>query len=191
MKILVVGGSGFVGSHVADVLLEVGHEVTIFDVSPSSYLQPGHRFILGDMLDDEAVNKAVHGQNVVYNFAAIADIGEALKNPTQSVKTNILGNVNVLELCKRYKVKRVVFASTIYVHSNQGSFYRVSKQASELYIEEFSKTFNLNYTILRFGSIYGPRADKRNGLSRIISTALKTGLVKYSGTAKAIRQDYQ
>jgi len=188
MKITVLGGSGFLGSHVADKLSQKGHKVTIFDKKKSKWLKKTQKMIVGDIQNFNTLKNAIKGSDVVYNFAAIADIGEALKNPTQSVKTNILGNVNVLELCKRYKVKRVVFASTIYVHSNQGSFYRVSKQASELYIEEFSRTFNLNYTILRFGSIYGPRADKRNGLSRIISTALKTGSVKYTGTAKAIRQ---
>ena len=188
MKVLILGGSGFLGSYVADELSRKGHKVTIFDKKKSRWLQRKQKMIIGDIQNVSLLEKVIKGSEIVYNFAAIADIGEALEDPTQTVKTNILGTVNILELCKKYQVKRFVFASSIYVYSNQGGFYRVSKQASELFVEEYSNRYKLNYTILRFGSIYGPRSDIRNGLSKIISNSLKTGTVRYGGTAKAIRQ---
>ena len=81
-----------------------------------------------------------------------------------------------------------MFASSIYVHSREGGFYRCSKQASEAYIEEYKRFYGLNYTILRYGSLYGPRADNSNGLYRIISSALKNGVVSYEGHPESMRE---
>ena len=79
--------------------------------------------------------------------------------------------MNVLELCKKYKVKRLIFASTIYVYSTDGNFYKCSKQSSESFIEEYNKQYNLEYTILRYGSIYGPRSNTSNGIYRIVDSS--------------------
>ena len=130
MKTIIFGGSGFVGSHVAEALDDFGHEVTIFDLNKSPYLRPGQKFISGNILDQERVKKAVKGQDVVYNLAGIADIGEARLRPLDTVNLNILGNSTLLEAARQAQVKRFVFASTIYVYSQSGSFYRTSKQAS-------------------------------------------------------------
>ena len=73
-----------------------------------------------------------------------------MSKPHDTVNYNILGTVNLLELCKKYKVKRFVFASSIYVNSKQGGFYRSSKRAAEDYVEEYNQRYNLNFTILRF-----------------------------------------
>ena len=71
------------------------------------------------------------------------------------------------------KVKKYILASSIYANSSQGGFYRVSKQSSELMTAEYSKVFNLSFTILRFGSIYGPRSNLNNGLLKIVYDAIK------------------
>ena len=97
----------------------------------------------------------------------------SITNPIGTTKSNILANVFILDLCVKFKIKKFIFASTIYVHSNQGSFYRVSKQSSELFVEEYNKRYGLNYSIIRFGSVFGPKASKKNGLTRIINTAIK------------------
>ena len=96
--------------------------------------------------------------------------------------------MSVLELCKKYSIKRHVFASTIYVYSLSGNFYRCSKQSAESFIEEYNKLHNLNYTILRFGSLYGPRSDKTNGIYKIIKESLKKKKMVYEGNKKAIRE---
>ncbi len=187
-KAVVFGGSGFLGSHVADNLTKKGYRVILFDKHKSRWLKKNQKMMIGDIQNISSLKKAIKGAEVVYNFAAIANIGEALESPIKTVKTNILGTVNILEICKKYKIKRFIFASSIYVHSRQGGFYRTSKQASELYIDEYYKRYGLNYTVLRFGTVYGPRADIRNNLSRIVSNALRTRTIKYSGTSKAVRQ---
>ena len=188
MKITVLGGSGFVGSHVADKLTEAGHKVIIFDLKKSKYLKKNQQMIVGNILNKKLLEKAISKSDVVYNFAAIADIDQSISLPVETAKVNILGELNVLELCKKHSIKRHIFASTIYVYSLSGNFYRCSKQASESFIEEYNKLHNLNYTILRFGSLYGPRSDKTNGIYRIIRSALKKKKIVYEGNKKAIRE---
>ena len=96
--------------------------------------------------------------------------------------------MNVMEACRRHKVGRFIYASTVYVHSREGGFYRCSKQASEAYVEEYQRVYGLNYTILRYGSLYGPRADSSNGLYRIVKSALDGGTIKYSGDINSMRE---
>ena len=188
MKSMVVGGSGFVGSHVADALQKSGDEVTVFDIKPSEHLLPGQKFIQGDLLDARAVDEAIRGHEVVYNFAGMADIEQGLVRPLETVNLNVLGNVTLLEACRKSEVRRYLFASTIYVSGNSGGFYRVSKQACELYVQEYQRLFGLDYTILRYGSLYGRRADSNNGVYRYLQQALKDRRIVCSGTGEEVRE---
>jgi UDP-glucose 4-epimerase len=187
-KICVIGGSGFLGSHVADKLTEAGNDVRIFDRAPSRWLRANQRMMVGDVLDLEALSSAVAGCESVYNFAAFADLNSALDKPIETVKTNVLGTVNTLEACRRHEVMRYVYASTVYVYSREGGFYRCSKQAAEHYVEEYQSAFGLDFTILRYGSLYGPRADATNGLHRIVREALARGSISYAGNPDSIRE---
>ena len=144
--------------------------------------------IVGDILDYDQVYEAVKGADVVYNFAAIADLNDALSKPIESIKINILGNGYIMDACQSHGIKRFIYASTVYVSSRNGGFYRCSKQASEKYVEEFQRVYDLNYTILRFGSLYGPRSNASNGLYRIVKTALDSKTIKYEGSAEALRE---
>ena len=186
--VVVVGGSGFIGSHVSDCLSDNGYQVTIFDHVHSPWLREDQNMVIGDVQDIESLNQAIAGAEVVYNFAALADLNQALEQPIKTININILGNLNVLEACRTQGVKRFMYASTIYVHSREGGFYRCSKQASEAYIEEYQKIYGLNYTILRYGSLYGPRADETNGLYRVVKSALKNSAVHYKGSIDAMRE---
>ncbi len=188
MNITVFGGAGFIGSHVCDKLSDAGHSITLFDIQPSRWLRPDQNMIVGDILDENAVQKAVDGAEVVYNFAGIADIGEAGVKPVETAKYNILGNVIVLEAARKAKARRFVFASSLYVYSKAGGFYRCSKQASELYIENYRQVYGLEYTILRYGSLYGPRADNRNAIYRFVREALEHGRISYYGLPTALRE---
>ena len=188
MNIIIFGGSGFLGSHVADVLTDEKHVVKIFDLRKSAYLKPGQEMIVGDVLDEKLVNSSLKGIDVVYNFAGIADIQEASKKPIETVKYNILGNTILLEAACKNKVKRFVYASTIYVYSNSGSFYRCSKAACENYIESYQKQYGLGYTILRYGTLYGTRADNRNSVKRFINQAMTEGRISYYGNGEEIRE---
>jgi UDP-glucose 4-epimerase len=184
----VIGGSGFLGSHVADALSGAGYQVRIFDRVASRWKGPDQEMIVGDVLDTRALDAVVDGCQVAYNFAGIADLDEALSKPVDTVRVNILGNVGVLEACRRHNVNRYVYASSVYVHSREGGFYRCSKQAAELYVEEYQRAYGLDYTVLRYGSLYGPRSDHHNGLWRIVKQALDTGRLKYEGSSEAMRE---
>jgi len=188
MKICVVGGAGFLGSHVADQLSDAGHQVCICDLLPSPWLRHDQKMIIGSILNEEVLNNAIDGCDVVYNFAALADLNDTLNKPLETARVNILGNVQLLEACRRLDVQRFIYASTVYVYSREGGFYRCSKQAAEHYVEEYQNAYGLDYTILRYGSLYGPRADDSNGLFRIIKRALELGVLQYEGSSDAVRQ---
>jgi UDP-glucose 4-epimerase len=177
-RVVVVGGSGFLGSHVADCLSDAGYSVAIYDRVPSPWQRPNQEMILGDLLDEDKLRSAIAGARAVYNFAALADLNQALDRPADTVRVNILGN----------KVKRFIYASTVYVYSREGGFYRCSKQASENYVEEYERTYGQEYTILRYGSLYGPRSDQSNGLYKIVSHAMKHGVLRYEGNSEALRE---
>lgn len=187
-KVVVFGGSGFLGSHVADVLSDMGYDVVIYDLKPSPYLRPNQKMVIGDILDEKKVDDVTKNATYVYNFAAIANIEEANEKPLETVKCNILGNAIILNSCVKNKVKRFVFASSIYVYSNKGSFYRVSKQASELLTEAYHEEYGVEYTIVRYGSLYGPRADPRSGVYRLLYQAIKDGKIMYYGTGEERRE---
>jgi UDP-glucose 4-epimerase len=189
MKAIVFGGSGFLGSHVADVLTGRGFDVRIFDLHPSPYLREGQEMILGDILDPGQVQAAMEGCTYVYNFAGIADLDDATTRPLHTAQMNIFGNIHVMDAALKAGACRFVYASSIYVYSQKGGFYRCSKQASELYIEEYQRKFGLDFTILRYGTLYGPRADSRNSIYRYLEQALKAGRIVCSGTGEEMR-DY-
>jgi|TARA_B100000315_G_scaffold194263_1_gene184915 UDP-glucose 4-epimerase len=188
-KAVVFGGSGFLGSHVADALTDEGFQVTIFDRQQSPYLQKQQNMVLGDIMDLSDILKVMRNVDVVYHFAGIADINEANEKPLEAVKYNIMGTSNILEVCKQANVSRFIFASTVYVYSEHGGFYRSTKQACELLIENYSKLHGLDFTILRFGSLYGKRANEFNWIHTIIRQALTEGKMQRKGDGEEIR-DY-
>jgi len=188
MKVLVTGGSGFLGSHVADVLSEHGHQVTILDMKESPYLNKDQTMVIGDILDEKLLAKCIQNQDIIYHFAALADLDECVDRPIDSVKFNILGTVNLLDACRKNDIQHFVFASTAYVYSQSGYFYRASKQAAENYVEVYGELYDLPYTILRYGSLYGPRADDHNSIYRLIKQALSENKIKYYGTGEEIRE---
>lgn len=188
MKALVIGGSGFIGSHLADALAAAGHDVTVLDRRRSPYLPMDQRYIQANILDREQIEEAVRGHDVVYHFAGIAHLDIGLTAPIETAEQNIVGTVIALEAARRAGVQRFVYASSIYVYSEGGSFYRCSKQASELYVEEYRRLYGLDFTILRFGTVYGPRADLHNSVQRYLKQALRDRKIIASGTGDEIRE---
>ena len=168
MRAVVFGGSGFLGSHVADELLKKGYEVIIFDKAKSGYLQSGQNMVIGDILDRQQVSAAVEGSDFVYDYAGIADLDDASTRPVDTAMLNVVGTCNILDACVTHKIRRFVYASSFYANSEKGGFYRCSKQAAEIYIEEYQRKYGQSYTILRYGSLYGPRADRNNGMREMI-----------------------
>lgn len=185
MKILIIGGSGFLGRRIFKLLSLNYKNVKILD---NKKTKNNLNYIVGDISNYEFLKKEIKNFDVVYHLAGLSDLDTAYKDPIKTAKTNILGTVNVLQACKVNQIKKFIFASTMYVSGNHGSFYRCSKAACEDYIKEYKKRFNLNYTILRFGSLYGPGSNEQNGLYRIISEALKSKKVVYYGDPNSQRE---
>lgn len=188
MKVLVIGGSGFIGSHVADALSDAGHAVTILDRHRSPYLRDDQSFINGDILDREGMRDAVQGHEAIYHLAGIAHLDIGITAPIETVEQNVLGTVIALEAARLAEVKRFVYASSLYVYSEGGSFYRCSKQAAELYVEEYQRRYGIDFTILRFGTVYGPRADRHNSVRRYLKQALREQRIVASGSGEEIRE---
>jgi len=187
-KIIVLGGSGFLGSHVADSL-SANFQVTIIDQKKSKWIRSDQKFIKGDISNPESFSNILKKTDYVYNFAAISDIAQANKNPEDTVKVNVLGLVKFLNLCFKAKIKKYIHASTIYVSGDHGGFYKASKLSAESYVKEFFKIHNLKYCILRYGTLYGPRSESTNGLHSIIKDMIKNKKITYSGDKESMR-DY-
>jgi len=187
-RVLVTGASGFMGSHIADELSNRGHDVVLFDVTPSPYLKPEQRMVVGDLSDQDLLDEITKNIDYVFHFAAIADLNECLDKPREVVSTNILGTVDLLDACKNNNVQRFIFASSAYVFSKFGSFYRSSKRACESFVADYQERYGLPYVILRFGSLYGSRSNEKNGLYRIVKAMLYNDEYNFYGTGEEIRE---
>ena len=128
------------------------------------------------------------GHDAVYHLAGIAHLDIGLTAPIETVEQNVLGTVIALEAARLAGVRRFVYASSVYVYSEGGSFYRCSKQAAELYVEEYQRRHGLDFTILRFGTVYGPRADRHNSVRRYLKQALRDRRIVAAGTGDEIRE---
>jgi UDP-glucose 4-epimerase len=186
-NVLVLGGSGFLGSHVADALTEKGYKVTIVDKAKSKWIKKNQNFIKGDICQPEKFSSIIKKSHFIFNFAAIADITESNNNAENTVNINVLGLVKILNLCVKYKIKKYIHASTVYVSGDHGGFYKASKLSAESYVKEFYRLKKLKYCILRYGTLYGPRSNSNNGMYSLIKKALKKKKIIYSGNRESMR----
>ena len=112
-KILVIGGSGFLGSHVSDSLTQHGHDVTIFDQNESPYLSSNQKFIQGSFLDKDKLDDSISKNDYVFHFGGIADIKESSLNPIKTISSNVMGTSYILESCEKNNIKKFIFSSSI------------------------------------------------------------------------------
>jgi UDP-glucose 4-epimerase len=186
--VLVTGGSGFIGSHVVDRLRARGHEPVIYDLRPSPWHEPGAvDTVLGSITDREALERALHSCDAVAHLAAVADVNDVHAEPEDAERVNARGTVAVLEAARRAGVKRLVYASTIWVYSDcdgeavdedtllpaPSHLYTSTKLAGELYCKAYQELYGIDYTILRFGIPYGPRAREAAVIPAFVGKALR------------------
>ncbi|HYL51970.1 MAG TPA: NAD-dependent epimerase/dehydratase family protein, partial [Acidimicrobiia bacterium] len=170
--IAVTGGSGFVGSHVVDALLDAGHAVRVID--PKKPLQADDvDWADVDMLDQEALTDALQGVGPVFHLAAMADVNDVVADPPQSVWLNTFGVARVLEAARRAEAGRVVLSSTVWVYAathgdevdettlfdlqTDRHLYVSEKIAAEMLCRDYATLFGRPYTVLRYGIPFGPR----------------------------------
>ena len=187
MNVGVIGGSGFIGSHVVDKLIEHGHEVTVFDIMKPHRNDVRHMYI--DITDLSKTAVALTGDyDAVYLLAAMADVNDVYKNPVEAGEVNVLGVANVLEAARRNEIDRVILASTVWVYGLSSErevdestplhiekadhVYTSSKIAAELYCQSYQKLYGQNFTILRYGIPYGPRARGGTVVAIFVKKAL-------------------
>lgn len=188
-NIVVFGGSGFLGSYVADELSRRGYEVVIADLCKSKYIQLSQEFIKIDVMNIQDVEQVITKANIVYNFVAVANLDEAIHDPINTMSINVIGNLNILEACKNNgSIKRYIYASSAYALSNEGSFYGISKQSSEKLTEEYYKRYGLQYTVIRYGSLYGERASHNNYIYNLLKSAINDGSLYYNGDGEDLRE---
>ncbi|HEY6399034.1 MAG TPA: NAD-dependent epimerase/dehydratase family protein [Solirubrobacteraceae bacterium] len=190
------GGSGFIGSHVVDKLRARGHEPVIYDLRPSPWHAPGSvETKLGSITDREALERALHSCDAVAHLAAVADVNDVHAEPEDAERVNARGTVAVLEAARRAEVKRLVYASTIWVYSDceqdevdedtllpaPSHLYTSTKLAGELYCKAYQELYGIDYTILRFGIPYGPRAREAAVIPAFVGKALRGEALTLAG----------
>jgi UDP-glucose 4-epimerase len=186
-KVVVFGGCGFIGSYVVQELIQNGYDVVAADLNTSEYID--HKYFKKiDILDQGAVLSVVGGTDIVYNFAGFANLDDAIANPIRAIELNVMGNLNILEACRVHHVKRFIYASSAYAMSDKGSFYGISKLTSEKLTEEYYKKFGLEFTIVRYGSVYGEREYHNNYIYNLIKSAMLTGKIEHSGDGEEVRE---
>jgi UDP-glucose 4-epimerase len=171
MRVVVTGGSGFIGSHVLDKLLAAGHEPRNFDLVPSTH--GDFETVLGDLCDHDTACEALAGCDAVIHLAAIADVDWVKNDPALADRVNVHGTQVLLDVTRELGIPRFVYASTIWVYGDAGStaavdedeplglpkhFYTATKIAGEMYVASYGELYGLEHTILRFGIPYGPRS---------------------------------
>ena len=187
-NILIIGGMGFIGQHVTELFKRKKFNIAVLDIKiPNKNRIKDIKYIKGSIENQETVQRAMKKIDYIFHFAGESDIYRANKFPLEAVKKNILGTSIILDQAVKNKVSRLIFASSIYVFSEQGGVYRTTKQACELLIENYSQIYGLKYTNLRFGSLYGTKANNLNFIHKMINDANNTGRMIRNGDGSEIR----
>jgi UDP-glucose 4-epimerase len=202
-KVAVTGGSGFIGSHVVDALMEAGHQVTVID----HRVRP-HREDVSfediDLMDMSSTLAATRGAEHIFHLAAVSNVNYAYKYPVYTTALNVLGTAHVLEAARVNGVRRVYLASTVWVYNGTpngepldesvpfylngaGHIYTSSKMACEMICHNYNQLYDVSFTILRLGIPYGPRMREELLIPTFIKKALNGQPLTVAGKGSQYR----
>lgn len=194
-KILVTGGAGFIGSNLVDALVLAGHDVVVVDsliTGKKEYLNPQAKFYQADIVSPEIEAIFVNENfDFVYHLAAQIEVAKSVADPVYDNSINVLGAINILQNCQKYKVKKIIFASTggaIYGDAEEiptpetapaypVSPYGIHKLTFEKYLNYFYQIFGQDYAVLRFANVYGPRQYK-GGEAGVVSIFVANAILE-------------
>ena len=194
MKIMVTGGAGFIGSHVVDILIDAGHEVVVVDNlwerggGRVEHINPKARFYKVDVRDTTLLEVFEKEQpEVICHLAAQHSVKISVEDPVHDADVNILGLINLLNCATRFKTRKIIFAASGATYGvvdhmpvreetpqRPVSPYGITKMASEHYLRVWKDIYGLDYTLLRYGNVYGPRQDPKGeaGVIAIFAKAI-------------------
>lgn len=195
MNILVTGGAGFIGSHLVDGLIAEGHHVIIVDnlsTGSRKNLNPKAVFYEEDIRHTDALDRIFADEQVqiVFHEAAQTLVPYSMEHPKEDAELNIMGLINVLDMCRKYHVEKIIFSSSAAVYGDNlnvllkedqplmpTSFYGLTKVTAEKYIQLYHDVFGLSYAILRYSNVYGERQGSHGegGVVYVFSKALAQG----------------
>lgn len=202
-KVVVTGGSGFIGSHVVDALVDAGHQVTVVD-----YRVCPHRSDVSfedvDLMDLSSVLAATKGAEHIFHLAAVSNVNYAYKYPVYSTALNVMGTTHILEAARINGAQRVHLASTVWVYNGApngklvdetvpfylegaGHIYTSSKMAAEMVCHNYHQLYQVPFTILRYGIPYGPRMREELLIPIFIKKALTGQPLTISGKGEQYR----
>jgi UDP-glucose 4-epimerase len=203
-RAVVTGGSGFIGSHVVDVLLEAGHSVTVVDHRVRAH-RPDVAYEDVDLMDLSSVLAATKGAEHIFHLAAVSNVNYAYKYPVYTTALNVVGTANVLEAARINGAQRVYLASTVWVYNGApggegldertpfyldgaGHIYTSTKMASEMVCHNYGKLYGVPFTVLRYGIPYGPRMREELLIPVFIKKALAGQPLTVSGKGEQYRK---
>lgn len=202
-RVVVTGGSGFIGSHVVDALADAGHAVTVIDHRVRPHRQDV-AFEDVDLMDLSSVLAATKGADHIFHLAAVSNVNYAYKYPVYSTALNVMGTTHILEAARIHGVQRVHLASTVWVYNGAangtpadetvpfylegaGHIYTSSKMAAEMLCHNYHQLYHVPFTILRYGIPYGPRMRDELLIPIFIKKALTGKPLTISGKGEQYR----
>ena len=201
MKILVTGGSGFLGRNLIDHLIDNGHDVANFDLNSSDEANKKASFIKGDLLDLAALKKVLKNIEAICHLGGVGDVYLAYKNPPLAAMCNVVGTANLYEAALQNNVKKIVYASTWEVYgkphynpvdenhpTNPDHSYNITKYAGERLALFYEKHKGMKTIVLRLGTAYGCNMRPNSVFSLFINKALKNEGIVIQGDGKQFRQ---
>ena len=193
MKILITGGSGFIGSHIVEHYQDIADEIRVLDNLRTGYRKNldglKHVFIEGSVTDREAVAKAVEGVDYVFHLAALVSVPESMAKPGECVDINVHGLLNVLEASAAAGVKKLVFASSAAIYGDNPAVpklesmlpepkspYAITKLDGEYYLDLFNRERGLETAAIRFFNVFGPRQDPKGAYAAAVPIFIEKAL---------------